>query len=143
MWNDVEALRTIARSLQHYADGVGDRANEAQGADPGWISDAAADYQGRLDQAISDLRASGDQIREASTAMFVYADAVEGHIADLVALAEAVGEGVDHVWGLVQDGASTAVDFLSDAGGVLKDGADALVDGAGRALDTVKSWAPW
>ncbi|MCL2091528.1 MAG: hypothetical protein FWH11_10005 [Micrococcales bacterium] len=140
MWNDVEALRSIARSLQEFADSVGRAANDAQASDPGWISDAADNYQSRIDQAVSTLRTRSQEISEASTAMFAYADAVEDHIGDIVALANTLGKGVDYVWNRLQEGASDVVDFLGD----MKDGAEDVLASIGRAasgpINTIRGW---
>ena len=144
MWNDVEALRSIARNLQGFADTVGQSANDAAAVDPGWVSTAADGYRSRVDQAVSTLRTRSQEISQASTAMFTYATAVEDHIADVVALAGAVGLGVDYVWGQVQGGASDVADFLGDKANDLKDGAEDMLDGIGhqasRSLKTIKGW---
>lgn len=144
MWNDVEALRSIARSLQGFADSVGEAASTAQTSDPGWVSTAADSYHDRVDRAVSTLRTRSQEIDEASAAVFTYATAVEDHIADVAALANAVGMSVDYVWGRVQDGASDVADFVGDRAGDLKDGAEAALGSIGRAasapLNAVRGW---
>ena len=140
MWNDVEALRSMARSLRGFADNVGEAAGAAQTSDHGWVSTAAEGYRDRVDQAASALRTRSDEIGEASTAMFAYADAVEDHLGDIVALAGMLGMGVDHVWSRVQGGASDVIDFLGD----VKDGAGDVLTGVGRAvsgpINAIRGW---
>ncbi len=140
MWNDVEALRSIARSLQGFADTVGENANTAQTSDPGWVSTAADGYRSRVDRAVSTMRTRSGQIDEAATAMFAYADAVEDHLGDIAALAGVLGMGADLVWGRLQDGASDVTDFLGD----VKDGAGDALDGIGRAASgTIRAVRGW
>ena len=132
MWNDVEALRGIARSLLSFSDNVGAAAHDAQTSDPGWVSTAAAGYRGRVDTAASTLRTRSQEISDAAAAMFTYADAVEDHIADLAALANALGKDVNAVWDRIQDGATTVADLVGSE-------AHNLEQGLESALPTLKN----
>jgi hypothetical protein len=140
VWNDVEALREIARRLQGFADIVGESANNAETSDAGWVSTAADQYRDRVDRAVSTLRTRSGEISEASTAMFTYANTVEGHIADVVLLASTLQMGVDYVWGRVQDGVSDVDDLRRN----LIDGAeDVLEDIGGAASRTLNNLTGW
>ena len=137
MWNDVEALRSIAGSLQGLADSVGAAAGDAETSDSGWVSTAADQYRSRVDTAASTLRTRSGEIASAAAAMYAYADTVEDHVGDLLALASALGMGVDYVWGRVRDGVSDVADFFESGA---EDVLDSVGSAASGAYQTIRGW---